>query len=249
LVVEDNEEIVEYICDCLEENYELLTAINGKAGYDLACEKTPDIVISDIMMPVMDGMEFCRKIKQNVLTSHIPVILLTAKTSVQDKADGYDAGADSYMTKPFSGNLLKSRVKNLLQNRPKLNEAATAFKNKKQLLHDSASQLDKDFIEKVTNIIETHIELEELSVSQIASMMNMSHSSLYRKIKALTDLTTNEFIRKVRMKLAEQLLLTGKYTINEIMYRVGMNSAGHFRQSFKDEFGVTPTEYLQKLRE
>lgn len=249
LVVEDNEEIVEYICDCLEENYDLLTAINGKAGYDLACEKTPDIIISDIMMPVMDGMEFCRHIKQNVLTSHIPVILLTAKTSVQDKADGYDAGADSYMTKPFSGNLLKSRVKNLLQTRPKLNEAATAFKNKKQLLHDSASQLDKDFIEKVTNIIETHIELEDLSVSQIASMMNMSHSSLYRKIKALTDLTTNEFIRKVRMKLAEQLLLTGKYTINEIMYRVGMNSAGHFRQSFKDEFGVTPTEYLQKLKE
>ncbi len=249
LVVEDNEDIVEYICDCLEESYDLLTAINGKAGYDLACEKTPDIIISDIMMPVMDGMEFCRNIKQNILTSHIPVILLTAKTSVQDKADGYDAGADSYMTKPFSGNLLKSRVKNLMQTRPKLNEAATAFKNKKQLLHDSASQLDKDFIEKVTNIIETHIELEDLSVSQIASMMNMSHSSLYRKIKALTDLTTNEFIRKVRMKLAEQLLLTGKYTINEIMYRVGMNSAGHFRQSFKDEFGVTPTEYLQKLKE
>lgn len=250
LIVEDNAEIVDYISDCLVENYEVITADNGKAGYEIACNKTPDIIISDVMMPIMDGMELCRSLKLNVLTSHIPVILLTAKNTLQDKTEGYDAGADSYMTKPFSGNLLKSRVKNLLQSRIKLNDVHASFNNKKLLLHESANQLDKDFIEKVTSFIEQNIENEELNIPLIASQMNMSHSSLYRKIKALTDLTTNEFIRKVRMRVAEQLLLTKKYTVNEVMYKVGINgSSSHFRQSFKDEFGVNPSEYLLKRKE
>jgi signal transduction histidine kinase/ligand-binding sensor domain-containing protein/DNA-binding response OmpR family regulator len=250
LIVEDNAEIVDYICECLMDNYDVITADNGKSGYEIACNKTPDIIISDIMMPIMDGIELCRNLKLNVLTSHIPVILLTAKNTLQDKAEGYDAGADSYITKPFSGNLLKSRVKNLLQNRIKLTDVNTPFNNKKLVLLESANQLDKDFIEKVTLYIEQNIENENLNIPFLASQMNMSHSTLYRKIKALTDLTTNEFIRKVRIRVAEQLLLTNKYSVNEVMYRVGINcSSSHFRQSFKDEFGVNPSEYMQKRKD
>jgi len=249
LIVEDNTEIVDYISECLINSYDIITADNGKVGYEIACKKTPDIIISDVMMPIMDGMELCKILKLNVLTSHIPVILLTAKNTLQDKTEGYDAGADSYMTKPFSGNLLKSRVKNLLQSRIKLSDTNSSFNNKKLTLHESANQLDKDFIEKVTIFIEQNIENENLSIPIIASQMNMSHSSLYRKIKALTDLTTNEFIRKVRIRMAEQLLQTNKYTVNEVMYRVGINgSSTHFRQNFKDEFGVNPSEYVQQRK-
>jgi len=153
------------------------------------------------------------------------------------------------MTKPFSGNLLKSRIKNLLQTRPKLNENYNSFVNKKTILNESASELDKEFIEKITVIIEQNIENEDLNVGFIASEVNMSHSSLYRKIKALTDFTVNDFVRKVRMKKAEELLLCQKYSISEIMYMVGMNSQGYFRQCFKDEFGMAPSEYIQKLKE
>jgi len=248
LVVEDNVDIVDYITDCFSENYEVITTDNGKTGYELACKRIPDIIISDVMMPIMDGIELCGNLKLNVLTSHIPIILLTAKNTLQDKTEGYDAGADSYMTKPFSGNLLKSRVKNLLQNRIKLNETSFSFKNKKSLLLESANHLDKEFIERLTLLIEENIENDELNIAHIAYLLNMSHSSLYRKVKALTDMSINEFVRKIRMRVAEQLLLTKKYSINEIMFRVGMSAPSHFRQSFKEEFGVNPSEYLQNLK-
>ena len=145
--------------------------------------------------------------------------------------------------------MLRSRIKNLLQTRSKLNNAYNLFINKKSILNESASELDKEFIEKVTLYIEKNAEDEGLNVGMIAKKMNMSHSSLYRKIKALTDLTANEFIKKVRMQLAEQLLITDRYTINEVMYRIGMNNPGYFRQCFKDEFGLNPSDYIQKLKQ
>lgn len=248
LVVDDNPEILEYVCDSLADSYDVITAENGKMGYEMACQRIPDAVISDVMMPEVDGFELCKSLKSNVLTSHVPVILLTAKTTLHDKTEGYDAGADSYITKPFSGSLLRSRIKNLLQTRSKLNNAYNLFLNKKSILNESASELDKEFIEKVTLFIEKNAEDEALNVGMIAKKMNMSHSSLYRKIKALTDLTANEFIKKVRMQLAEQMLITGRYTINEVMYRIGMNNPGYFRQCFKDEFGLNPSDYIQKLK-
>ncbi len=249
LVVDDNPEILEYVHDSLTETYDVITADNGKTGFELACQRIPDAVVSDVMMPEVDGFELCKSLKTNVLTSHVPVILLTAKSALQDKTEGYDAGADSYITKPFSGSLLRSRIKNLLQTRSKLNNAYNLFINKKSILNESASELDKEFIEKVTLYIEKNAEDEGLNVGMIAKKMNMSHSSLYRKIKALTDLTANEFIKKVRMQLAEQLLITDRYTINEVMYRIGMNNPGYFRQCFKDEFGLNPSDYIQKLKQ
>lgn len=250
LVVDDNREITDYIYDSLIDAYQVITASNGKEGFEVACDKVPDMVISDVMMPVMGGIEMCKMLKEDVRTCHIPIILLTAKGSLQDKSEGYDAGADSYLTKPFSGSLLKSRLKNLVDTRKTLTDSYTKiFNDKKQFFKDSTNQLDRDFLDKLTKVIEKNLEDEEMNISQIASEMNMSHSTLYRKIKALTELTANEYIRKVRMKVAEELLISNKYTISEIMYQIGINSKSYFRQCFKDEFGISTSEYLKNLKE
>ncbi|MBN2611047.1 MAG: response regulator, partial [Bacteroidales bacterium] len=242
LVVDDNQEIVDYINDFLSDTYTVYSAVNGKTGFDIACEKIPDLVIADIMMPVMDGIEMTKNMKKDVRTSHIPVILLTAKGALQDQSEGYDAGADSYITKPFSGNLLKSKIRNILDTRKKLSAAySSKLKEKQALFNESIHQLDKEFLEKLNSIIEKRLEDEEMNISQLASELFMSHSTLYRKIKALTNLTANEYIRKVRIKAAEQLLLTGQYSISEIMYKIGINSSSYFRQCFKDEFGMNPS--------
>ncbi len=250
LIVDDDPEIVEYIEGSLSNKYTIISADNGRTGLETAANETPDVIISDIMMPVMDGIEMCKQLKQDVRTSHIPVVLLTAKGSSYDQKIGYDVGADSYLTKPFSSNLLKSRLKNIIDARRKYSMAnSSKFKQKQELLNESIGELDKEFLKKLTNVIEENLEEEELNISQIAAQLNMSHSTLYRKIKALTNLTANEFIRKVRINFAEQLLLTGQYNISEIMYQVGINSSSYFRQCFKDEFGMNPSEYLQKLKE
>lgn len=249
LVVDDNQEIVDYIKDCLMDTYIVYSGENGKIGFDIASDKVPDLVIADIMMPVMDGIEMTKSMKKDVRTSHIPVILLTAKGALQDQREGYDAGADSYLTKPFSGNLLKSKIKNILDTRKKLSAAySSKLKDKQELFNDSINKLDKEFLEKLNTIIEKKLEDEELNISQIASELFMSHSTLYRKIKALTNLTANEYIRKVRIKAAERFLLTGQFSVSEIMYKIGINSSSYFRQCFKDEFGMNPSEYFQKLK-
>lgn len=250
LIVDDNQEIVDYIKDCLMDTYTFYAAENGKVGFDIACDKVPDLVIADIMMPVMDGIEMTKNMKKDVRTSHIPVILLTAKGGLQDQSEGYDAGADSYITKPFSGNLLKSKIRNILETREKLSTAySSKLKEKQAFFNESLHQLDKEFLEKLNSVIEKRLEDEEMNISQIASELFMSHSTLYRKIKALTSLTANEYIRKVRIRAAEQFLLTGQYSISEIMYKIGINSSSYFRQCFKDEFGMNPSEYLQKLKQ
>ncbi|MBN1186203.1 MAG: response regulator [Bacteroidales bacterium] len=250
LVVDDNQEIVNYITDCVKDTYTVYSGENGKVGFDVACEKVPDLVIADIMMPVMDGIEMTKNMKKDIRTSHIPVILLTAKGALQDQSEGYNAGADSYITKPFSGNLLKSKLKNILETRKKLSAAySSKFKDKQELFNESIHQLDKEFLKKLNSVIEKNLEDEEMNISQIASELFMSHSTLYRKIKALTDLTANEYIRKVRIRVAEQLLLTNQFSISEIMYKIGINSSSYFRQCFKDEFGMNPSEYLQKLKQ
>ncbi len=250
LIVEDNFDLRSFLMQTLRSGYRVLGAENGRIGFEIACKEIPDIIISDIMMPVMDGIEMCKLIKLDVSTSHIPVVLLTAKGSSYDQKIGYDVGADSYLTKPFSINVLKSRLKNILNARKKYSLAeSSGFKQKRELLNESIGELDKKFLKNLTDAIEENLEDEELNISYIAAQLNMSHSTLYRKIKALTNLTANEYIRKVRINFAEQLLLTGQYNISEIMYRIGINSSSYFRQCFKEEFGMIPSEYLQKLKE
>ena len=252
LVVEDNPDICEYISESFSDSFEVITAEEGEAGYRAAISQIPDIIVTDIMMPGMDGITFCKIIKGDVRTSHIPVIMLTAKDSLQNKEEGYLAGADSYLTKPFSASLLRSRIHNLLESRKKL---ANQFSNnlninsdKSIILHESLNQLDNEFIQKITQIIEDNLKSEKIDVTYLADKLCMSKSTLYRKIKALTGISTNEYVRKIKMQNAEKLMLEGRYTISEIAFRVGMNSPVYFRQCFKEEFGISPSEYLKHLK-
>ena len=257
LVVEDNEEIQNYIAESFSDSFEVITGNNGEKGKQQALNRIPDIIVSDIMMPVMDGITLCRQLKEDVRTSHIPVILLTAKDSLQDKEEGYEVGADSYLTKPFSASLLRSRINNLLDSRKKLiaqfQQTGTSHNpnshldEKRSIITEALSKLDNEFIEKITQLVEDNLSSEKIDITYLSDKMCMSGSTLYRKMKALTGLSTNEYIRKVKMQNAERLLLEGKYNISEIAYKIGMNSTGYFRQCFKDEFGVSPSDYLKQF--
>lgn len=252
LIVEDNPDICDYIAESFSDSFDVKTAANGKQGKENALKEIPDIIVSDIMMPVMDGNEMCRQLKGDVRTSHIPIILLTAKDSLKDKEEGYQVGADSYLTKPFSASLLRSRIENLLQSRYNLAKhfsTSTAVNDKSTVFTESLNKLDNEFIQKINQLIEERLSLDKIDINYLSDKMCMSSSTLYRKMKALTGLSTNEYVRKVRMKYAEQFLLEGKYNISEIAFKVGINNLFYFRQCFKEEFGAIPTEYLKQLKE
>ncbi|MDR2916844.1 MAG: response regulator [Tannerella sp.] len=250
LVVEDNSDIQNYISESFSGLFEVITANEGEEGCSKAFSYIPDIIVSDIMMPGMNGIELCKRIKEDVRTSHIPVILLTAKDSISDKEEGYTSGADSYLTKPFSATLLHSRINNLLENRKKIADRLRNnihTKDKSHLLKESINQIDDEFIQNITRIIEENMEIDKIDIAYLSEKLFMSSSTLYRKMKALTGISANEFIRKIKMNKAEQLLLQGKYNISEIAYKVGINSPVYFRQCFKEEFGLTPSEYIKEL--
>lgn len=260
LIVEDNKDILDYIADSFTDLYEVKTAHNGKEGVEIALECIPDIIISDIMMPVMDGTALCTRLKNDIRTSHIPIILLTAKNTLSDKEEGYQSGADSYLTKPFSASLLHSRINNLLAQRRRLferysstpvsQEQGKELEEKHTILSDSLNKIDQQFLEKITHVITENLSsTETIDISFLASHLCMSNSTLYRKVKALTGMSTNEYIRKIKMQLAEKMLLEGKYNISEIAFKVGINSTVYFRQCFKEEFGINPSEYLKKIKQ
>lgn len=257
LVVEDNADIRDYIADSFTDLYEIKTAANGKEGLQIATDCIPDIIVSDIMMPVMNGVVMCQKLKADIRTSHIPVILLTAKDSITDKEEGYQAGADSYLTKPFSASLLQSRISNLLTQRRLLSERFAirpekperqSMEEKRAIITESMNKLDKEFLDKITNTITKGLAAaENIDITVLSNVMCMSSSTLYRKVKALTGMSTNEYIRKIKMQLAEKYLLEGKYSISEIAFKVGINSNVYFRQCFKEEFGMSASDYLKQL--
>lgn len=252
LVVEDNDDIREYIVSSFSNNYRIITATNGKEGLEQAQKHIPDIIISDIMMPVMDGIEFCKRVKEDVRTSHIPVILLTAKDSIQDKEEGYESGADSYLTKPFSAKLLNSRIHNLLESRRKL--ALLIANRTKELKPEQPqepiklSRLDEEFLARFTSIVEENVDIDKLDMSFMMDKMNMSHSTLYRKIKGLTGISGNEFIRKIRLKNSLRLLMEEGLNISEAAYASGFNDLGYFRTCFKEEYGMAPSEYIKQKK-
>lgn len=252
LVVEDNKDILSYIAESFDEEYEVITAMDGRQGLAKALDRIPDIIISDIMMPNMNGNELCRTLKKDVRTCHIPIILLTAKDSLRDKEEGYDAGADSYITKPFTITLLRSRMQNIFLQRKRIQETiketkATDFSEKKNQLRESLNRVDQEFFDKLNKVIEDNLT-NDIDVNLLADKLAVSISTLYRKMKALTGISTVEYVRKYKMQYAERLLLEGRYTINEISFMVGMNSVAYFRRCFKTEFGETPSDYLKRLK-
>ena len=262
LVIEDNDDIREYIASSLSQEYQVLTATNGQEGLELAQQQIPDIILSDVMMPIMDGFELCRQIKKDVRTSHIPVVLLTAKDSIHDKEEGYQSGADSYITKPFSVKLLISRIHNLQQGRERLAEIITHTSTDDKSVDEKVQQtnnaevhsglsinkLDEAFLNKLTQIVDENISDKDLNIAFLTEKMNMTPSTLYRKIKGLTGLSGNEFIRKYRLQKSLKFMYEDGLNISETAYACGFSDSGYFRNCFKQEFGMTPSEYLKQFQ-
>lgn len=242
LVVEDNPDLRLYINLALKNEYIVEEADSGRAGLHKAIESIPDLIITDIMMPDMDGFELCEKIRKNEKTCHVPLIMLTALSGEEARIKGLETGADDYITKPFSTPLLQTRVRNLLEIRKTLKE-----KFSRGILSDPVEYAvvpqDKAFVQKIIQLIEKHMIDNELSVESFSEELGLSRAQLYRKIKGSTGLTVTELLRSVRMKKAAALLLEGKMNVNEIMYAVGYVSQSYFNKCFKEIFNVTPSEY------
>lgn len=247
LLVDDNEEILEFLTTDLGEKYNILKAHNGKEALDILAAETVQLVVSDVMMPVMDGFELCRFIKSDLHNSHIPVILLTAKNTLRAKIEGLGLGADAYIDKPFSPEHLQVQIANLLINRNKIKEyfASSPLVHIKSMAYSKA---DEQFLEELNDIINARIEDEGLDVEYVAKYMNMSRPTLYRKIKAISNLTPNELINVARLKKAAFLLSEKNYNINEIAAMVGYTSPTHFGRNFQKQFGMTASEYMKEKK-
>ncbi len=246
LLVEDNAEILGYLGRELSLEYNIFRAGDGRQAIDLLQEENIHLVISDIMMPVMDGIALCREMKNDVRFSHIPIILLTAKNSISSKIEGLEVGADAYIEKPFSLDHLSAQITNLLQNRDIIKE----YFARSPLTHIKGiafSRADKDFLEQLNAIISAHIADSDLDVDMLSSKMNMSRPTLYRKIKGISDMTPNELINLSRLKKAAELLAEKNYKINEVADMVGYSVPTNFSRDFQKQFGVSPSGYVNAL--
>jgi YesN/AraC family two-component response regulator len=245
LIIEDNLDMRRYICRILSQQYQILEAENGKAGVQVAEETVPDLIISDIMMPEMDGYRLCEILKRNEVTSHIPIILLTAKAGRESKLAGLQLGADDYLSKPFDADELRLIVHNRIEERRKLRER---FSREITLepAHLSINSLDEKFIAKVMAIIEAHMDDEDFSIEQFSSEAGFSNMHFYRKIKALSGQTPSQFLRTIRLKRAADLLAKNSDNVTQIAYSVGFSSLSYFNKCFKEQFGVTPGRYAEE---
>jgi signal transduction histidine kinase/ligand-binding sensor domain-containing protein/DNA-binding response OmpR family regulator len=240
LIVEDNTELRNYLKDELKKIYKVIEAENGKKGFELAKKKLPDLILTDVIMPVMNGLELCKNVKADIQTSHIPLLMLSAKALVQDKLEGIDSGADMYMSKPFDMDILKSSLSQLINSRQIMFDKF--YKGITNNAKEKTTTLDNDFIQKVLNYIHENISEPELSVEVIASKVFLSRSQLYRKLKTLTGVSVNEFIRNVRLEKGKELIKLGNNNINEISYKVGFTSASYFTKCYKAKYGHLPTQ-------
>ncbi len=241
LIVEDNADVRKYISYYLVKDYKLIEASNGKEGFDKAVECIPDLIISDVMMPEMDGFTLCKKLKADERTSHIPIIILTAKAAESDKLNGLEFGADDYLIKPFSSKELALRVKNLIEIRQTLRKkfSESLVIKPKEI---ASGSIDKLFLEKAIKVVENNISNEKFTVIDLSNEMNLSHSQLHRKLKALVNQSTTQFIRSIRMQRAEDLLKNNAGTIAEIAYMVGFGDPSYFTKTFSKHFGYLPSD-------
>ncbi|MEM9546172.1 MAG: two-component regulator propeller domain-containing protein [Bacteroidota bacterium] len=242
LLVEDNADIRSYLKENLENRYKVLEAIDGKDGLTKANLELPDLILADISMPEMDGIEMCHRLKSDLTTSHIPIILLTARTSLIFKIDGVEKGADDYVTKPFNMQLLQARIKNLIDSRIKLREK---FAKNFDLSPSGVvmNSIDEELLTRIKVVVEKNIDNSDFSVDELANSIYLSRMQLYRKLKALTGKSPNKIIREIRLQRAAQLLETKQYNVSDVTYMVGYNDLKYFRDQFKKEFGISPSEY------
>jgi len=246
LIVEDNEDIRKFIKESISQNIRIIESSNGKDGLEKAIANIPDLVISDVLMPEMNGIDLCEKLKTDERTSHIPVVLLTSRSATENKVKGLETGADDYITKPFSIAELQARINNLITQRKKLRK-----RYRKEIIFDAkdlaATSMDEKFLNRIFAIIESHISEYDFTVEQFAEEAGLSRMQLHRKIQALTDQSANELIRSYRLKKSARLLARKSGNISEVAYEVGFNNPSYFASSFKALFGYSPSEYLQNL--
>lgn len=245
LIVEDDADIRQYLSNELRQSYLILEAENGEEALNMLKEQKIDLILTDVMMPVMDGLKLCKHIKQNLYTCHIPVIMLSAKTDLNEQLEGLQMGADDYIPKPFSMALVTTKIKNLFRTRYR---AIEHYSNSLEIEPEKVAlnPLDEELLKKAVGIVEQHLDNVEFSTDEFAREMCMSRSNLHLKMKALTGESTNEFIRKIRFNKACKLLKEGRYTVSEISTFVGFNTPSYFATSFKKYFGCLPSEYGKK---
>ncbi len=250
MVVDDDEEMRNYISSLFAEGYVVFRADNGAAALQLAVEKIPDLIISDVSMPVMDGIELCKAIKSNENINHIPVILLTAHTSQEIELKGTEEGADYYITKPFNKDLLIAKVNNIFKSRNNLQQF---FYNKITLKADVTQEQSvpleyKELLDKCITIVENHLDDPEFSIEKLAREMAMSHSYLYKRIKLISGQSVNAFIRFIRLRKAAEYLISTNDTVSDVAYKVGFSDVKYFREQFIKLFKMKPTDYIKQFR-
>ncbi|MDP4239475.1 MAG: substrate-binding domain-containing protein [Bacteroidota bacterium] len=247
LIVEDNIDVRTFIKSLLADQFEIIEAPNGQVGLFKAMKFVPELIISDVSMDVMDGFELCKQIKENLSTSHIPVMLLTAFAQDEQRAIGFESGADAYIPKPFNESLLKIRVRKLIENREKVKtyfQKNLTFGERKE----NVTEIDKTFIDKFRKTIENKLIDSDLNVDEIGKSLGLSRVQLYRKIKSLTNYAPNELVRIIRLKASEQLLLKTEKSISEIAYETGFSSPSYFTKCFKEYFNESPTDYVKRIK-
>jgi signal transduction histidine kinase/DNA-binding response OmpR family regulator len=243
LIVEDDADMRKFLHDCLSADYRITEAANGKEGLSSLGKQHADIIISDIMMPVMDGITFTRKLKENLQFSHIPVILLTAKIDRNTKVEGLKTGADAYIEKPFSPQMLAAQIQNLVESRKRLRKKFSEMPFV-PISSVAGNKADEQFLEKINKIIDRNIDNQDFSIDMLAKEAGISRSGLFAKIKLLMDMTPNELIQLIRLKKAAQLLSSREYRINEICYLVGFNNPSYFSKCFQKQFGMLPKDFI-----
>ena len=248
LIVDDNEDMINFLSESFKSNYTILTASDGIEALERLKEQEVSLIITDWMMPNMDGIELCKAIRSKQTLSHIPIILLTAKTDNKSKVEGMNCGADAYIEKPFSLQYLEACIKNLLEMRLQLR--AKFSKMPMVPIHTiAANSSDEQFLSKLNSIIEENFANQDLSVDFLAEKLCISRSGLFAKIKGLANITPNEMIQIVRLKKAAALLLEGKYRINEVSFMVGFNNASYFSKCFQKQFGMKPGEFVASQKQ
>lgn len=255
LIIDDNQDMRQLIGELLNADYNILTASNGQEGIKVAVKYTPDLIVCDVMMPVMDGLACCKRLKSEIATSHIPVLMLTACSMDEQRVQGYESGADGYLSKPFNSTVLKSRISNLIANRKRIqelwqNEMQTTTKSKKNAQHANAwptSDIDNVFYNRFLELFKTEMSNSNLNVDTIAGKMGFERSQFYRKIKALTNYAPVELMRHLRLKQGNLLLTTTEKTISEIAYEIGFSTPAYFTKCYREAYGETPTETRNRL--
>jgi DNA-binding response OmpR family regulator len=242
LLVEDNEDFRFYLKDNLQLEYSILEARNGREGLELALTAMPDLIVSDIMMPEMNGIELCRKIKTDPRTSHIPIVMLTARTAEEQKIEGFESGANDYVSKPFNFEILQSRIRNLIAQRNAFQKVFHKHIDVKTA-DVAITSLDEKLIRKAIQIVEENLGEPDFSVEKFSRELGMSRVHLYKKLLSLTGKSPIEFIRTIRLQRAAQLLQKSQLSVSEIAYQVGFNNPKYFSKYFKDEFNMLPSAY------